>query len=110
MRLVDVPKALGSRTYATEDTLGFQVDDDSCPWNQGTYELTGGPSGAVCKPTMKTPDLMLSAETLAVPYLGGFSFTPLARAGRVEERTRGALRRADAMLATQLKPWSPVLC
>ena len=110
MRLVDVPKALSSRTYATEDTLVFQVDDDFCPWNQGTYELTGGLSGAVCKPTTKVPDLVLTSADLAVPYLGGFRFAPLARAGRVEERTRGALRRADAMFATQLKPWSPVLC
>lgn len=110
LRLIDVPKALSSRTYAQEDTLVFEIHDDFCPWNQGTYELTGGPFGAECKPTTKIPDLVLTSADLAVPYMGGFPFTPLARAGRVEEQTPGAVARADAMFATQLKPWSPVLC
>ncbi len=109
LRLVDVPIALSSRTYALEDELVFQVRDSFCPWNDGVYRLTGGPHGAHCVPTTKSPDLVLSVDDLAVPYLGGFPFTPLARAGRVEERTTGALRRADAMFATQLKPWSPMM-
>ncbi len=109
LRLVDVPKALGARTYSQDGALVFEVFDDFCPWNRGTYELTGSPTGAECRPTKKEPDLVLSAENLAIPYLGGFAFTPLAKAGRVEERTQGALALADAMFATQLKPWSPVL-
>jgi predicted acetyltransferase len=109
LRLVDVPKALSSRTYAQEGEIVFEVRDQFCPWNEGVYHLVGGPSGATCIPTTKSPDLTLSVDDLAVPYLGGSPFTPLARAGRVEERTPGALRRADAMFATQLRPWSPML-
>lgn len=109
VRLIDVPKALSSRTYAQEGEIVFEVRDDFCPWNDGTYELTGGPSAATCQPTTKSPDIALSVDDLAVPYLGGFPFTPLAHAGRVVEHTSGALSRADAMFATQLKPWSPML-
>ena len=109
LRLIDVPKALSSRTYAQEGEIVFEVRDRFCPWNEGNYHLVGSPSGATCRPTNNSPDLALSVDDLAVPYLGGFSFTPLARAGRVEERTPGALTRADAMFATQLKPWSPML-
>ncbi|MCY4530233.1 MAG: GNAT family N-acetyltransferase [Chloroflexi bacterium] len=109
LRLVDVPKALSSRTYAQEDEIVFEVRDEFCPWNDGVYELNGGPSGAVCTPTTKSPDITLAADDLAVPYLGGFPFTPLAHAGRVVEHTPGALHRADAMFATPLKPWSPML-
>ena len=109
LRLIDVPKALASRTYAQDDRIVFQVIDQFCPWNDATYELAGSPDGTECKRTTKTPDIALSAEDLAVPYLGGSPFTPLARAGRIEERTPGALLRADAMFATQLKPWSPML-
>ena len=109
LRLIDVPKALASRTYAQDDRIVFQVLDRFCPWNDATYELAGSPDGAECKRTAKSPDLVLSADDLAVPYLGGFPFTPLARAGRIEERTPGALLRADAMFAAQLKPWSPML-
>ena len=109
LRLLDVPKALSSRTYAQEGEIVFEVRDTFCPWNEGVYELTGGESGATCRPTTKSPDITLSVDDLAVPYLGGFPFTPLAHAGRVEEHTPGALTRADAMFATQLKPWSPML-
>ena len=109
LRLVDVPHALSSRTYAQEGEIVFEVRDRFCPWNEGNYHLVGSPSGATCTPTTKSPDLALAVDDLAVPYIGGFSFTPLARAGRVEERTPGALPRADAMFATQLKPWSPML-
>ena len=109
LRLIDVPNALSSRTYAMEGEIVFEIRDQFCPWNEGVYHLTGGPSGATCRPTNKSPDLALSVDDLAVPYLGGFPFTPLAHAGRVEERTHGALRRSDAMFATQLKPWSPML-
>ena len=109
LRLVDVPKALSSRTYAIDGEIVFKVRDQFCPWNEGIYHLTGSPSGATCTPTTKSPDITLSVDDLAVPYLGGFSFTPLAHAGRVEEHTPGALTLADAMFATQLKPWSPML-
>ena len=109
LRLVDVPKALSCRTYAQEDEIVFEVRDRFCPWNDGAYHLTASPSGATCRPTTKSPDITLSVDDLAVPYLGGSPFTPLAHAGRVEERTPGALHRADGMFATQLKPWSPML-
>ena len=95
---------LSSRIYATDEEIVFRVHDQFCPWNDGIYHLTGGPSGATCRPTTKSPDLTLAVDDLAVPYLGGFAFTPMARADRVEERTPGALTRADAMFATQRKP------
>ena len=109
LRLVDIPKALSSRTYAIDGEIVFEVRDSFCPWDNGVYHLTGSPSDATCKPTTKSPDITLSVDDLAVPYLGGFPFTPLAHARRIEEHTPGALRRADAMFATQLKPWSPML-
>ena len=109
LRLIDVPKALSSRTYAIDGEIVFKVRDSFCPWNDGTYHLTASPSGATCRSTTRSPDITLSVDDLAVPYLGGSPFTPLAHAGRVEEHTPGALRRADAMFATQLKPWSPMM-
>ena len=35
LRLIDVPKALSSRTYAQEDEIVFKVRDQFCPWNDG---------------------------------------------------------------------------
>ena len=53
------------------------------------------------------PDLVVSAPDLAAAYLGAVGFPTLARAGRVAERTLGALSVADAMFRTGLAPWAP---
>jgi len=44
---------------------------------------------------------------VAATYLGGITFRQLHRAGRVQERTDGALSRADAMFGWDPAPWSP---
>jgi hypothetical protein len=46
-------------------------------------------------------------SALGSVYLGGFTFSQLARGGRVEELRRGAIARADAMFATERAPWCP---
>jgi predicted acetyltransferase len=107
IRLVDVRAALAARRYAAQYRLVLDVRDPFCEWNDGRYELEGGPGGTMCRHTKAEPDVVLSAADLAATYLGTVSFTTLSHAGRVEERTEGALLRADAMFATQLKPWNP---
>ncbi|MGQ0670116.1 MAG: GNAT family N-acetyltransferase [Actinomycetota bacterium] len=107
VRLVDLPKALEARRYATADRITLEVRDEFCPWNDGRYALEGGPDGAVCGPTTKTADLALSVTDLGASYLGGAEFPTLARAGRVVEETPGALRRADAMFRSDPAPWCP---
>lgn len=107
LRLVDVKQALAVRRYAVDGTLILGVRDSFCPWNQGSYRLEGGPGGARCKPTTESPDISLPASDLASAYLGGTTLSSLARAGRVEEHSSGALRRADDMFRTQLQPWWP---
>ena len=107
LRLVDVPAALAGRRYMTSGSLVLDVKDSFCPWNEGRYELVGGLDGAECRPTQRNADLTLSAADLATTYLGTAHFTPLSHAGRIEEHTRGALLRADAMFAVEHQPWCP---
>ena len=107
VRLVDLPGALSERTYSVNGSLVLGVRDSFCPWNEGRYQLEGGPEGARCRTADAEPDIELSAADLAAAYLGTVPFTTLSRAGRVEERTAGALRLADAMFADELKPWCP---
>ncbi|MCI0439380.1 MAG: GNAT family N-acetyltransferase [Chloroflexi bacterium] len=107
LRIVDASAALSGRRYMTSDGLVFEVKDSFCPWNEGCYELIGGPDGAECRPSRKRPDLALWAADLSAAYLGTVRFTTLARASRVDEHTRGALLRADAMFASELQPWCP---
>ncbi|MDP9340937.1 MAG: GNAT family N-acetyltransferase [Actinomycetota bacterium] len=106
-RLVDVPTALASRMYAAAGRVTFEVRDPVCPWNDGRYVLEGGPGIATCEQTSEEPDLVLSAADLGAAYLGGISLRTLGSAGRVEERTDGALARASAMFAWDPAPWCP---
>jgi len=107
LRLVDVAAALRGRRYGVEGGLVLQVRDAFCPWNDGQYELVGGPAGGQCKPVTAGADLALDAADLGAVYLGGNRFSTLAAAGRVEEKKSGAIARADAMFASQPAPWCP---
>jgi predicted acetyltransferase len=103
LRLVDVPQALEGRRYSSADQVVLEVRDTFCPWNEGRYELEGGPDGAECRPTERAPDLIVDAADLGATYLGGVRFRTLSRAGRAHEAKPGALARADAMFA-----WDPL--
>ena len=107
LRLVDVPAALAGRRYATQGRLVLRVRDAFAPWNDGHYELNGGPTDAVCERCTDDPDLELSAADLAAVYLGGNRFHTLHQAGRMQELHRGAVARADAMFASDRTPWCP---
>jgi predicted acetyltransferase len=107
VRLVDVGAALEARRYAVDGSVTFAVDDPFRPANSGTWVLEGGPAGASCRRADATvdADIALDVRDLGATYLGGVKFASLAEAGRVEERTAGALARADAMLNTTPLPF-----
>jgi predicted acetyltransferase len=102
-RLVDVGAALSARGYAADGAVVFDVVDAFCPWNEGAWRLSDGRA----KRTTASPQLRCDVTALGSVYLGGFSFSELVRAGRVEELRRGAAARADAMFASDRAPWCP---
>jgi predicted acetyltransferase len=81
----------------------FDVIDDFCPWNTGRWRLADG----VAKRSQASPQLRCDVTALGSAFLGGFSFSELVRAGRIEELRRGAAARADAMFASERAPWCP---
>jgi predicted acetyltransferase len=103
VRLVDVGAALSARSYATDGALVVDVIDEFCPWNAGTWRIAGGRA----KRASSAPQLRCDVTALGSVYLGGFSFSQLVRAGRVEELRRGAAARGDAMFASSRAPWCP---
>jgi predicted acetyltransferase len=107
LRLVDLPAALKARSYRGEGSVVFEVSDSFCPWNAGCWRLESDGKQARIEPADKGPELAVDVTDLAAAYLGAFSFTELARAGRVVERSAGALGRADRMFATDRAPWCP---
>ena len=101
LRLVDVGGALCARAYADAEPVVLEVADSLLPENAGRWRVT--PDGA--ERSDGEPDLRLDVAALGSVYLGGFGFTGLARALRIEELTPAAAARADALFRTALQPW-----
>jgi predicted acetyltransferase len=107
VRLVDVPRALRVRAYSAPLDVVLEVTDDACPWNAGRVRLGWDGTRAECEPTSAPADLELSAAELGAAYLGGTTLESLARAGRVRERSAGALAAASVAFRGVLEPWCP---
>ena len=106
VRLVDLPEALRSRTYAGDVDVVLEVVDERAPWNSGRWRLTGDRTDAACLRTRAAADLVLRPEDLGAAYLGG---TPL-RARPVEERTPGALDVVSTAFGPLgAAPWCPLV-
>ncbi|MEW1719281.1 GNAT family N-acetyltransferase [Streptomyces sp. NPDC093109] len=107
LRPVEVGAALEARTYRTPVDVVLAVEDSFCPWNEGTWRLSGDSKGASCERTGDQPELALSVRELGAAYLGGTSLTALAGAGRVRELRGGALAEASAAFGSDVAPWLP---
>lgn len=111
LRIVDVVSALESRTYGIdgrgEGRLTFELRDEYCAWNAGRWTLDANDGHARVARSSDEADLALDANDLASLYMGGFSATALARAGRIVELRGGGLGQADRLFPTALQPWCP---
>ena len=100
VHLLDVPRALATRTYERSGDLVLEIVDTERGIASERVQLEAAPDGAQCKPTTMEPDLTIHAGALGAAYLGG---TPLrlAAIGRgFEEHRPGALAEADALFRT----------
>ncbi|MEV7095278.1 GNAT family N-acetyltransferase [Amycolatopsis sp. NPDC051045] len=101
LRPVDVAAALAARTYRAAGPVVLAVTDRLLPANTGHYEI--GPDGA--RRTDAAADLALDVDTLGMLYLGQWSATALAEAGRIDVRDAAAPARADELFTTVSAPW-----
>ena len=100
-RLLDVEQALSARAYNGDGEVVLDVTDGFIPELAGRYRVTAGGTGR----TEADPDLSLDMTGLGSIYLGEFTFADLVRSSRARELTKDAVRRADALFATDTKPW-----
>jgi predicted acetyltransferase len=108
LRVVDVVAALEARRYAADGRVVFGIVDALRPETSGTYELVAEGGVGRCSPTDAAAELAGTINVLGATYLGGTSFRQLWWSGQVEERSAGALDRADAMFASAPAPWCVV--
>jgi len=107
-RLLDIPSALGARTYAAPGKLVLEVRDGFRPGGpaDGRFTVEGAPDGATVAPAPgATPDLTCDVATVSAAWLGGVRWSELAAAGLIDEHTPGALSLADAMFASTPLPY-----
>jgi predicted acetyltransferase len=109
VRLVDVPAALRSRTYARPVDVVLEVTDPVCPWNDRRWQLIVDGDQVTCEATGARADLSTSVTELGAAYLGGIALRDLGVAGRVTEHTPGALATASAAFQTSPAPWCPFI-
>ena len=108
LRPIDIVAALEARSYAADGRVVIGVTDATLPANDGTFELVADGGVGACRASKSAPDIVGSIHAIGAVYLGGVTWAALAAAGRVEERTGGALEIADAMCRCDRQPW-PVL-
>jgi predicted acetyltransferase len=105
VRVLDVERALSGRRYSGDGRLVLEIDDAFRPATSGRYELVVEAGVGTCRRTDGDPDLSCSVAALGAAYLAGSSFRQLGRAHQIDERTPGALARADVMFAWDPSPW-----
>lgn len=106
-RLVRLGDAMAQRRYAAPVDLVLDVVDDRCPWNTGSWRLSGDENGASCERTTNSPDVRVDTRALASAYLGDSTLTAYLTTGRAEEHTPGALRRLSTAMSWDPRPWGP---
>lgn len=106
VRVLDVVRALETRTYAVPGSLVLEIRDDA-GFAAGRFHLDASPDGATCAPTTRSADLALDVRELGTLWLGDESVLRLAALGRVEERAPGAAATADAVFRAARRAWCP---
>jgi predicted acetyltransferase len=110
LRLLDVPRALAQRHWASHASVTLYVRDSTLTANDGLWRLettAAGPGTCERPPTGTEPDLVLDVRELGSAFLGGIALSRLAAAGRVDERTRGTVAALDGALGVARAPWAP---
>ncbi len=106
VRLFDIPRALGARTYEREGSIVFEVVDREAPDGRLRVLLDAAPAGASAALTDRSADLTLDVGALSAAYLGGTPLRHAVAASGVDEHRSGALAEADALLRTLDEPWT----
>jgi predicted acetyltransferase len=102
LRLVDVPAALGARSWASSDGVVVAVRDAQLPANSGTYQITPDGVSRVAEPAQLECDVAVLGRL----YLGDVAPSSLAATGWLTAHDPAVLPAADALFATGQVPWS----
>ncbi len=106
LRLVDLDRAIGLRSYSAPASLVVEVADSFCPWNQGRWLFDLDLAGGTVQRTDAPAQVALDIRDLGACFLGGTPLGRLVTAGLVTG-DQDALLTLGAALATPVAPWCP---
>jgi predicted acetyltransferase len=107
VRVLDVPKCFGARTYDVPGRFVFEVED-RMGYTAGRYAVEAAADGsAVCTRTADPAEFACDVSVLGALLLDHLPLRRLAAAGRVVELVPGALRNAERVLRADQHPWCP---
>jgi predicted acetyltransferase len=106
LRILDLPTALTSRTYAADVDLVLEVGDAHLPDNAGRWRFTASGGKATVSRTSDDPDVELTIQDLSAAYLGHDHIRRYAAAGLLTEKSPGALRALNAAFVTEQAPFA----
>ena len=106
LRVMDVPAALGARSYEADGHVTFEVNDPTRPDNSGTYRLEVSEGEGSCERAPGEADASFSIDVLGHLYLGGGDALAMAAAGRIEGDP-GAITTLHRIMRTDQPPWCP---
>ncbi|QFU90613.1 GNAT family N-acetyltransferase [Amycolatopsis sp. YIM 10] len=101
LRLLDAGAALAARTYREAPPVVFGLEDKLLPENTGAYRISA--DGAT--KTEAPAQLRMTADVLAMLYLGEWTASALAGAGRITVADPAALPAADELFRVGVRPW-----
>jgi predicted acetyltransferase len=106
LRLVDLNRAIGLRSYSAPARIVVGITDSFCPWNAGTWDLDLSETGGTAVRTDAAATVALDIRDLGACFFGGTPLARLVTAGLVSGDPN-PLRELGAALATPVAPWCP---
>ena len=115
LRIVDVAPALSTRLYAVAGRVTFELIDERCEWNRGTWTLetqasanagateASGAQAALTRSSGEA-EFRLDVRALSALASGARSATALYEQGALETSQGERLRSWDALFATMHRP------
>ncbi|MFW0795814.1 GNAT family N-acetyltransferase [Gordonia sp. CPCC 205515] len=105
LRILDVPRALGARHYASDLDAVIEVTDDF-RGRGGVFDVSIRNGGAIVAPSTAAPTVRMDISVLGSIYLGGVPARTFAAAQRLWTDTPETLTALDAAFTTEAAPFA----